>query len=136
MVALTGTRATARRNGEDFGGPAAANAIIFEGALVARNAAGDVVPGSVATTLKACGVAQASINNTGGAAGAQTVPYKKGVFVFANEATDAITKADVENNAFIFDDQTVARTNGGSTRSIAGRIVDVDAVGVWVRVGI
>lgn len=136
MVALTSARNFPRRNGEDFSGPAAANVNIHEGALVARNAAGDVTPGAVSATLKACGVATASVNNVGGAIGAQQVQYKKGVFLFANEATDAITKADIENNAFIFDDQTVARTNGGSTRSIAGRIVDVDANGVWVRVGI
>jgi hypothetical protein len=27
----------------------------------------------------------------------------------------------------------VAKTNGGSTRSVAGKIFDVDAQGVWVK---
>ena len=31
------------------------------------------------------------------------------------------------------DDQTVAKTNGGNTRSPAGIIDSVDADGVWIR---
>jgi hypothetical protein len=33
----------------------------------------------------------------------------------------------------VVDDQTVAKTNGSSSRSVAGIIRDVDADGVWVE---
>ena len=50
---------------------------------------------------------------------------------------DAIAQADVGKVCFIVDDQTVAKTNGGNTRSPAG-IVDGMACrfgggNVWVR---
>ena len=52
----------------------------------------------------------------------------------ANSAsTDQITLADLGAAVFIVDDQTVAKTNGGGTRSQAGYVVDVDATGVWIR---
>jgi hypothetical protein len=34
---------------------------------------------------------------------------------------------------FIVDDETVAKTNGSSTRSVAGICRGVDAQGVWVE---
>ena len=136
MVALSQDRLTTRRAGDHVAGPVAAGVVIYDGALVARNAAGDIVPGSASPSLKACGVATERANAAGLSAGAMLIVYAKGVFCFANEPTDPITKADIENNAWIVDDQTVARTNGGATRSVAGRIVDVDAAGVWVRIGL
>ncbi|KAK0329991.1 hypothetical protein LTR94_034588, partial [Friedmanniomyces endolithicus] len=59
---------------------------------------------------------------------------KKGQFRWANSAAaDAITRAEIGDPAYIVDDQTVAKTNGGATRSVAGTIRDVDAQGVWVE---
>ena len=63
----------------------------------------------------------------------------------AKPASDDVTEVELkvtvtakmeQGTAYIVDDQTVAKTNGSSTRSAAGTIVDVDAQGVWVRVGI
>lgn len=134
MAALTGPRDTKQRSGAVFSRGVAANAVIHAGSLVALNAAGDLVPGAVAATLKADGVAQDSV--TGSAvAGAVLCVVERGVYRFENSAAaDLITKADVGTDCFILDDQTVARTNpGGNTRSIAGRVESVDALGVWVR---
>ena len=76
-------------------------------------------------------------NNGSGSAGDINVETERGVFRFENSASaDAITRAEIGDTAYIVDDQTVAKTNGSSTRSAAGTIVDVDAQGVWVRVGI
>lgn len=68
------------------------------------------------------------------------VQVRTGVFRFANSAdTDEITLADVGADAWIVDDQTVAKTGAvvesNPTRSKAGRIVDVDTHGVWVSIG-
>ena len=56
------------------------------------------------------------------------------MFHFANSAAaDAIAIGDIGAVCFAVDDQTVAKTNGSSTRSPAGIVEDVDATGVWVR---
>ena len=39
------------------------------------------------------------------------------------------------SDCYIVDDQTVAKTNGTNTRSVAGKIIAVDADGVWVKIG-
>lgn len=114
----------------------AANAVIWAGALVVLNASGYAAPGSTATTLTAIGRAEQSVDNTGGANGDKSVRVKRGCFRFGNSAAaDEITAADIGNDAYIVDDETVAKTDGGTTRSVAGKIFDVDADGVWVEVG-
>ena len=134
MAALTSDRTTKRRDGKDMSRAVAAATRIFGGSIVCLNATGFAVPGSTATTLKADGVARNMVDNRDGANGALRVDVDKGVFCFANSAAaDAITAADISADAYIVDDQTVAKTNGGTTRSVAGKIVDVDAGGVWVR---
>lgn len=134
MVALTAARDTKQRSGAVFRRKVAAGVTIYQGSLACLNAAGFAVPGSTATTLKADGVAQATV--VGGAAnGDVEIDVERGVYRFANSAAgDAITVADIGNDCFIVDDQTVAKTNGTNTRSVAGRIEDVDALGVWVRI--
>ncbi|QDH35843.1 hypothetical protein [Porphyrobacter sp. YT40] len=131
---LTENRNTPQRSGEIVALSVAANVRIFAGSLVALTAAGLATPGAVATTLKGMGRARGEADNTGGAAGAIKVEVEKGVFRFKNSAAgDAITAADIGSNAFIVDDETVAKTSGGDTRSVAGMIFDVDANGVWIK---
>jgi len=133
-MALTADRDTPERDGVDFSFPVAAATKIYAGALVALNAAGDAVPGATATTLTAVGRADEQVDNTG-AAGDKVVAVRKGVFRFGNSAAgDAITKAEIGADAYIVDDETVAGTDGTGTRSVAGKIVDVDADGVWVEI--
>jgi len=134
-MALTKDRNTKRRDGKQFNDPVAASTRIFAGSLMCLNAAGDAVPGSVSTTLKARGVAQEQVDNLSGAAGAARIESRCGVFPFANSAAgDQITRADIGANAYIVDDQTVAKTNGTNTRSVAGVIRDVDSDGVWIEI--
>ncbi len=130
---LTAPRDTLLRDGVTFTAPVAANVKIYAGALVALNASGDATPGAVATTLKSGGRCEETADNTGGAAGAITVTFRKGVLLYKNAAADPITRADINANCYIVDDESVGRTSGGSTRSIAGVIADVDSKGVWVR---
>lgn len=143
MAALTAPR-NIPRLGETsqldvFKFPIAANVRIFPGAGLALNASGQVAPAVTATTLKSAGVAEREYNNLGGAAGALTVEARAGVFPFVNSsAGDAIVQADVGADCFWVDDQTVAKTNGTSTRSVAGKVVSVsegDSL-VYVRVSL
>jgi len=136
MVALTADRNTPRREGDDLVYPMAANVTIFAGALVMLNAAGDATRGAAATGQIAVGCAQEAKTN-GAVAAAESIRVRPGVFRWANSsAGDLITKAHIGDDCFIVDDDQVALTNGSATRSVAGKIVDVDALGVWVLIGI
>ncbi len=135
MVALVAGRLTKEVLGPVFQLPVAAATLIYAGALVCVSAAGFATKGATSTTLKAYGRCETTVDNSAGAAGDLKVTVKSGIFIWANSAAgDLITLADVASDCYIVDDQTVAKTNGGATRSRAGKIVNVDAEGVWVQV--
>lgn len=132
MAALTAERDTAQRDGRDHAVQAAASRTFYAGGMLALDATGKGTPGATATTLRGLGRIRRTV--TSGAADTVLVAYERGVFRFANSAAgDAVTAADIGAPAWMVDDQTVARTSGSNTRSIAGVIRDVDALGVWVE---
>lgn len=134
MPALTADRDTQRRDGVAFEFPVKTAVKLFAGSIAAIDATGYLTKGAVATTLKAVGVMQEQVDNTGGADGAVNGKVRRGVFRLANSAAgDLIARADIGADCYIVDDQTVAKTNGAATRSVAGKIRDVDAGGVWVE---
>lgn len=135
MTAATKDRDTQEVAGTTRSLPMTAAVKAHAGTIAAIDAAGNVRPGITATTLKAVGIFAAPYDNTAGAAGAQLAEVKRGVFgPFANSsAGDLIAALDVESDCYIVDDQTVAKTSGASTRSVAGKVHQVDASGVWVR---
>lgn len=133
MTVLAADRLTPERRNKQFSFGVEAATKIFAGSIVCLNAAGNATKGITSTTLKTVGVAIEQADNSAGAAGALQVPVERGLFRFANSAAgDAIALANVGASCYIVDDQTVALTSGGSTRSIAGTVRDVDAQGVWV----
>jgi hypothetical protein len=115
----------------------AANTDIFAGALVSVvGSTGLAINAATATTHLVLGVATFRCDNNPGAASERRVQVETGVFEFANStAGDAITVANVGQSCFVVDNDQVALTNGGSTRSRAGIIVGVTSTGVLVRVG-
>ena len=134
MAALTVDRNTPGRDGDIISLPVAASEVIYSGALVARDASGNAAPGATATTILGAGRAEAHADNSSGSAGDINVDVRQGVFRFANStAGDEITRADIGSDCYIVDDQTVAKTDGTSTRSVAGKVFDVDSDGVWVK---
>lgn len=133
-MALSADRNTPARIGDMRISPVAADVRIFAGAILMRNAAGHLTKGATATGAVGVGRAEGAVNNTGGAAAAVSVQWRPGIFRFRNSsAGDAITIADIGKLCYIVDDDTVAKTNGTSTRSPAGLVEDVDSAGVWVR---
>lgn len=133
MAALTADRDTPRRDARDFDLPMAANAEIFAGAIVCLNSSNVAVKGSTATGLKAVGRAETYAKN-GAVAGATLVKVRRGTFRFNNSASgDAIALGDYGATVYIVDDNTVAKTDGSGTRSAAGVVRSVDALGVWVE---
>jgi hypothetical protein len=136
MGALAEDRDTPVRDGVLLSFGVAAAKKIYAGSLVVLNSSGYAEPGTTATGKIAVGCADEQIDNSAGDNGDLNVSVRRGVFRFGNSAdADLITIAEIGEACFVVDDQTVAKTNGGSTRSIAGKVMDVDADGVWVEVG-
>ena len=132
MVALTQDRNTPRADGNERTGLLGASQAIFAGSILMRNATGDLIEGAVATGSFGVGVAQERLGST--TAGVTPIRYRLGIFRFANSsAGDLIAKVDIGTVCYIVDDQTVAKTSGTNTRSPAGVVDSVDALGVWVR---
>ena len=143
-MALTQDRKVQERAGVDAGHPiAAASATIFAGAIVLLKA-GEAIPGregdgadnaakaAEAATFVAIGIARKTVTAADG-----MVPTRAGCFLFRNAtAADAITRADIGKAAYVIDDETVGKTNPNTIRAKAGTIIDVESVGVWVRVGV
>ncbi len=139
-MALAAPKKIQERAGLDGSAPVAANAQIYQGGLVmldtgvAKAAATGVDAGHAANYV-VLGVSEKTV--TGGAAdGAVSVPFRKGVFKFKNSGgADAILLKHTSSACYAVDDETVALTSNTNVRAKAGTIVDVDADGVWVRVG-
>lgn len=135
MAALTTARNTPERAGDVIGYPVKASVKPVQGGIAVLNA-GYAAPGTTATGLIAVGRFEESVDNSAGGNGDTSVRVKRGTFKFGNSAAgDLIAQTDVGADCYIVDDQTVAKTNGTNTRSVAGKIIAVDADGVWVKIG-
>lgn len=133
MTAATTDRDTRRRTGDLRHFPLAAGAMLYAGVIVALDATGNLTNGATSSALRAVGVTQSALSNPG-AAGAVIGDVATGIFLLANSAGgDQVARVDIGNTCFMVDNATVAKTNGGGTRSAAGRVFDVDLEGVWVE---
>lgn len=131
MAALTKDRHTPQRMGDLLVLKVAGNTTIYAGSLVAVNAEGYAVPASTATGLTAAGRAEQQVINFL-ENGTNSICVLRGVFKFENLSGDAVSK--VLSDCYMVDDQTVAATDGGGTRSIAGKVIDIEPDGVWVEI--
>lgn len=144
MAALTQNRSTLRQGFDTFVpnynyGIAAATKL-FQGGMVALNAAGYLVPMTAAAGLNPVGVVgevppgTAGLDNTGGANGAISCAVYRGIFLLdAGTAADAVTQANVGLAAYAMDDHTISPVATGRTK--VGIIMQLDASGqVWVQI--
>lgn len=105
-MTLSADRNTPRKDGVLVPFAVVANDIIFGGSLTAVNAAGHLNPGSDTAGLIFAGVADHRADNTGGAAGAITCNVRRrGLFLF--KMATAITIANIGDNVFLVDDESV-----------------------------
>ncbi len=133
-MALTADRKTNMKDGELISVPVAAATKIYAGGLTVANATGYAAPGVVATTLTYLGRAEETVDNSSGADGDKDVLVRrKKAFKFKNYGSDLVTQADLGKTCYIFDDETVAKTDGTSSRSAAGIVVGVESDGVWIE---
>jgi hypothetical protein len=134
MAALTKDRNTANRDGSLVAHPVKAGAKLYAGALAVLDG-GLLAPARTATGLVAVGRCDRYVDNTGGADGAVYGNVRrKGAFLYDNLPADLVDRTMIGSSCYVVDDQTVAATAGGApaTRSVAGRVIDVDDSGVWV----
>lgn len=129
---LARSRETLKRGGDRLSLPVLAAAIIHKGALVVLDGAA-CTNGRTATGLTALGVAESSVSNPDGDPDVRVDIRREGLFHFKNDAADPIALADLGNECFITDDETVSKTDGADTRSVAGVIRDVADGGVWIE---
>ncbi len=107
--------------------------------------AGYAKPAITSPSIQVLGRFEQSFNNSDGSNGGTStdlplrthVKIRSGAFWFKNSAsTDAIANANRYGDCFVVDDQTVALTDGGGTRSRAGIVLAVDStLGVLVLCG-
>lgn len=134
MTLTTVDRNTPYKNQELLPVLVGAGVKILAGTIVCANATGFAAPGATSTTLTYLGMADEAIDNSAGADGDKTVLVRRGkAFQFANHGADPVTQAAVGQACYIVDNQTVAATHGGNTRSKAGLVLAVDAAGVWIE---
>ena len=132
-MALTADRNTVARDGSQVSLGMAAATIVYGGAIVARNAAGNAVLASDTAGLAVVGMAEAQVDNSAGAAGDLNITARRNrTFLYTNSATSPLTIADIGSNALVEADDIVAKVTTNSI--VAGKVIDVDAVGVWVEI--
>jgi hypothetical protein len=134
MTALTAPRITpSHATGKDVWTthPVAANKKIYPGAQVGLNASGNLVPATSSPTIKVLGVASPKghqltrfgpaaavlgyIDTTDLADGAVECTVQRTIALMKNDGS-SITKAEIGKDCFAVDDQTVAKTDGGTAQ--------------------
>ena len=135
MTVLAAARITEHRAGAttimEF--PAAVD-IIYEGGLVNVNAAGYAAPASDTTAEWCVGIADETVDNSGGSAGDKTVRVRSGEqYKLVGAAAASFVQALVGEPVTVEDDQTVTIA-ADSTNDIAVGYVSefVSATSVWV----
>lgn len=102
----------------------------FKGGLIVLNAAGFAEPATTAAAKVAIGRCQKTSINAG-SAGDTNVEVEEGIFKWGNSGGDLVVAADRGLSVYMTDDQTVNHTATG--KSIAGKCVQIDTDGVWVK---
>ena len=81
MAALTNVRDTSELGGKYIALPVKGATTIYQGSIVAIDANGYAIPGKKATSLKAAGRAEETVENKGGD-GDAVIRVSRGTFVF------------------------------------------------------
>ena len=143
-------RNTPRRTGMvDYveGYDVAAGVKIEAGKIVALDTSGNAkeyapaANGSAGTEI-VVGRCEETVDNSSGAAGAEQVRARIGVFRWNNDTTGKVaTKAHIGDAVYGTDSETIqtdAHTQAGGSAECTkvGRLIDVDSEGAWVATGI
>lgn len=131
MAALTQDRVTPMKSqGRPIAVPVAADAVIFKGATVCTNAAGYLVPADAAANLTVMGIADQSVDNTGGANGAVSCLIQKGVAGLRGGSTPP-TQADVGKQVEVENDGDIQPLGTGVNNIPAGVLDSIGSDGLF-----
>lgn len=120
-MALTQGRAVKSIAGILFNYPVLTGVKIHQGAIVVLTSAGYAKPAVTGTGLLAVGIARETVDNTAGASGDVSIEIEEMIVGCKNSAGgDEITIAELGELVYLVDDETVAKTSAGGTRSVAG----------------
>lgn len=129
MSALAKTRSIKAKKASTISLPSTAEQVYQGGLACLDTSTGLVKKGAASTTLKAIGLyAETVLVASGGVAPVNLFRELVGVWFVNSASTDAIAQAQVGSTCFVVDDQTVAKTDGTGTRSVAGTVWMIDSV--------
>ncbi len=134
MTALAEDKQAHRKDGVLLGFEMAAAETVYGGSLSCINAAGYALPGSDTSGLIFEGVAEEQVDNSSGSNGDLTVILRRrGLFKMLFDT--AITIANVGDNVFLVDDQTVDLTANVTHNIFCGVIAEyIDTTHAWVDI--
>lgn len=130
---------TERRAGQLMPVPLKAGATVLQGTFAVVDKVGLALDSkAIGGADQIClGVWDNSAQNTGADGDAIAQVQRKAQFLMSNDASDPITQADLGIKVFISDNQTVAKSDGTGTRSLAGKFMGFDSRFtnyVWVEI--
>ena len=119
--------------------PLAALALVLQGTFAVVDANGYAVASAdVGGADQTCvGIWDNSTENLGVNGDVVACARRKQQFLVRNSATDPVTQADLGAVVYIEDNQTIAKTDGAGSRSLAGRFMGFDTQytgSVWVEI--
>lgn len=121
-----------------IGFPAKATKVFYNGAMVAIDATGYLVPAAGTVGLKVVGCIDLknhpSIDTTGKNDGDVYIDVITGIFPMKIGASaDVLVQADVMSFVYALDDNTVGKTDGGTQRPRAGQLVAIETISSVVQ---
>lgn len=101
----------------------AGGAKLIKGAIYGLDSSGDAVNMESGVAAKARGEVLVSVDNTDGADGDKRVRGRSGQFELHILSGDEVTKADIGNTVYAYDNHTIARTSNSGARPRMGKLV-------------
>jgi len=116
-----------------------ASAMVFQGTFAVVGSNGYAIPSAEVggPDQKCIGIWENDAENLGSNGEVFGLVRRNQQFLVANSSSDPVTQAELGTQIFIEDNQTVAKTDGNGTRSIAGRFMGFDTeytTHVWVEI--
>lgn len=118
--------------------PIKAATVIDPGEIVVVDSTGHAIAATAATGLIPMGKYEGlePLDNSAGANAAFRVPVRPGPYMLDNSAAaDEVLVTDIGKDCFFVTSGQVAKTDGGGTRSAAGKVLDVKDGKVAVSIG-
>ena len=127
------------RDGELMPIPLLAAAVILQGTFAVVDGTGHgIASDDVGGADQIClGIWDHSAENTGANGDLLGLVHRNKQFLVRNSTVDPVTQADFGIQVYVEDNQTIAKTDGTATRSLAGRFMGFDTQFddcVWVEI--